>query len=152
VQPDDVPVLFPNRARRRFAWGEGERHVVWSVDDVTRVEGVPATLQVDWVEGGPLWMTRLAFADPRDDCDPDIGRLPLRCDVPGTALTAVFDALEAELARARGAPAAGPADAAGRSVSWRGMGFALRLSLARDDRGAWSAQATATPLRGRAVR
>ena len=148
AQPDDIPVLFPNREARRFAWRGGDRHVVWSVDDVRRIAGVPASLQVDWVEGGPLWMTRLTFADPRDDCDPDIGRLPLRCEVPGTALTAVFDALEAELAKDRGAPDVAPADAGGRAVSWRAMGFALRLSLAKDERGAWSTQATATPLRG----
>jgi hypothetical protein len=147
VQPDDIPALFPNREGRRFTWRDGERHVVWSVDDVRRVAGVPGTLHVDWLEGGPVWMTRLTFADPRQDCDPDIGQLPLRCEVPGSALTQVFDALEAELAKRRGAPEAGPAAAGARSVAWRGMGFALRLALARDGRGAWTAQATATPLR-----
>jgi hypothetical protein len=152
VQPEDIPALFPNREARRFEWRSADRHVVWSVDDVRRVAGVPGSLQVDWAEGGPLWMARLAFSDPRDDCDPDIGRLPLRCDVPGTALTQVFDALEAELAKDRGAPDAAPAEAGGRAVSWRGMGFALRLSLAKDRRGAWSTRATATPERERGTR
>jgi hypothetical protein len=147
VQPDEIPALFPNREGRRFTWRDVERHVVWSVDDVRRVAGVPATLHVDWLEGGPVWLTRLTFADPRQDCDPDIGQLPLRCEVPGSALTQVFDALEAELAKRRGAPDPGPAAAGGRSVSWRGMGFGLQLALARDGRGAWTAQATATPTR-----
>jgi hypothetical protein len=147
VQPDDIPALFPNREGRRFTWRDSERHVVWSVDDVRRVAGVPATLHVDWLEGGPVWMTRLTFADPRRDCDPDIGELPIRCEVPGAALTQVFEALEAELSRRRGAPEAGPAAPGGRDVSWRCMDFALRLALARDHRGAWTAQATATPVR-----
>ena len=147
VQPEEIRVLFPNRDARASNWRDGERHVVWSVDDVRRVAGVPGTLLVDWVEGGALWMARLTFADPRRECDPDIGKLPLRCDVPGTALTSVFDALEGELARGRGAAVPGPAAAGGRSLSWRGIGFALRLSLAQNERGAWSAEAAATPVR-----
>jgi hypothetical protein len=147
VRPEQIPALFPNRETRSFGWRGREQHVVWSVADVRRVEGLPGTLQVDWVEGRELWMARLAFADPRRECDPDLGEVPLRCDVPGAALAAVFDALEGELAQGRGAPIEAPASAGGRSLSWRGIGFALRLSLARDERGAWSAETIATPLR-----
>lgn len=147
VQPDDIPALFPNHEARRFRWRGRERHVGWSVDDVRRVAGQRGTLYVDWEEGGGLWRVRLAFADPRRECDPDLGELPLRCEVPGAALQSVFDALAAELAQGRGAPVEAPAGAAARSVSWSGIGFALRLSLVPDDRGAWSADVVATPLR-----
>lgn len=152
VQPDQIPVLFPNRQARRFTWRGREKHVVWSVDDVRRIAGQPGALHVDWVDGGGLWMVRLAFADPRRECDPDLGELPLRCEVPGTALQGVFDALAAELSEGRGAPAEAPAEGARRALSWSGIGFALRLSLAPDDRGAWGAEAIATPLREDAAR
>jgi hypothetical protein len=148
VRPEEIPALFPNRETRSHDWRGRERHVVWSVADVRRVAGLPGMLQVDWVEGAELWMARLAFADPRRECDPDLGEVPLRCDVPGTALAAVFDVLQGELARGRGAPVEARAPAGGRALSWRGIGFALRLSLAPDERGAWSAEAVATPLRG----
>jgi hypothetical protein len=149
VQPDEIPALFPNREARSFRWQGEDRHVVWSVADVRRVAGLPGELQVDWVEGGPLYRVRLGFADPRRECDRDLGEVPLRCDAPGAALTAAFDALEAELTQGRGAPARTPAAKGGRSVSWRAIDFAVRLTLSPDERGAWSAEATATPASAR---
>ncbi len=138
VRADDVPVLFPNREARR---AEAGRQVTWTVVDVRRIDGVPGTLVVEFPGGSDVWRARLAFADPRRDCDPDLSDRAHRCAEPGAALTAVFDALQAELARGRGAPQATRTPHGARAASWRDPELRLSLDMAPDARGAWSVEA-----------
>jgi hypothetical protein len=145
VRPGDVPALFPNREAREGSWTDGGRHVTWTVADVRRVDGIPGTLVADWLEGGDLWRARLSFADPRRDCDPDLADRPRRCEDAGPALAAVYDALQAELARGRGAPVATKGPHGGRGAAWKGTELRLGLSLKPDARGAWAVEATVMP-------
>jgi len=145
VRPADVPVLLPNREARSGEWSDGVKHLTWSVADVRRVSGVPGALLADFADGGALWMARLSFADPRRECDPDLADRPRHCVEPGPALAAVYAALEAELARGRGAPKVERGAHGARSASWPGGEIGLWLTLRPGVRGAWAAQATAMP-------
>lgn len=145
VKPEEIPALFPNGGATQGGWeGDGVQHVTWTVSDVRRVDGVPGTLVADFVEGGELWRARLSFADPRRDCDPDLGERPRRCAEPA-ALGGVYDALEAELARGRGAPEASRGPRGARAAAWRGGELRLSLALKQDARGAWVVVATVAP-------
>ncbi|HET8538698.1 MAG TPA: hypothetical protein VFL83_02380 [Anaeromyxobacter sp.] len=143
VRPDDIPALFPNRELRQDSWSDAVRHVTWTVSDVRRIDGVAGALVADWIEGGDLWRVRLAFADPRRDCDPDLVERPRRCAEAG-ALAGVYDALQAELARGRGAPEATRAASGARTAAWRGTDVRLSLWMKLDARGAWSVEAVVT--------
>jgi hypothetical protein len=144
VSEAEIPVLFPNRRTERST-GDRDERVVWRVEDVRRVAGVPGALRVAFGARGEVTETRLAFGDPRRQCDPDLGELPRGCDAPAAALVDVFDALAAELSDGRGGPPPRVEHDGARAAAWRGIDIGLRLSLARSGRGAWSVHAVATP-------
>jgi hypothetical protein len=146
VRPDDVPALFPNREARPGSWADSVRHVTWTVSDVRRIDGVPGALVADWLAGGDLWKARLTFADPRRECDPDLADRPRRCAEPGPSLGGVYDALQAELSRGRGAPETAPGAHGARTATWRGTELRLWLAMKPDARGAWRVDASVMPV------
>jgi hypothetical protein len=61
----------------------------------------------------------------------------------------VYDALQTELARGRGAPRSAPGPHGARTASWHGTDLTLTLLLGTDARGAWGVEATVAPTDAR---